>query len=53
MIETLINEGEISRLEINAAYPIRASSAIVLILSQVPLFKLEEKPLTLIYDRKK
>lgn len=50
VVETLIKEGKLSRSAINANYPIRASSAIVLILSQVPLFALEENPLTLIYD---
>ena len=44
--------GEITRKEINDEYAKRASSGVVLILSQVPLFELVDKPLTLRLKRK-
>lgn len=43
----LLREGCITRSEINDNYSKRASSGIVLILSQVPVFELVEKPLAL------
>lgn len=43
-IKVLLEKGEITRDYINQNYAKRASSGIVLILSQVPFFKLEEKP---------
>lgn len=43
----LLREGSITRSEINDNYSKRASSGIVLILSQVPVFELVEKPLAL------
>ena len=39
--------GYITRKEINDEYAKRASSGVVLILSQVPLFEFIDKPLTL------
>ncbi len=47
-IEQLINHGSITRKKINDEYPKRASSGIVLILSQVPFIELSlEKPMCL------
>lgn len=46
-INRLIKSGYISREEINQNYPGRASSGIVMILSQVPCFRLTQSPLGL------
>lgn len=43
----LLRDGYITRSEINDNYSKRASSGIVLILSQVPMFELVERPLAL------
>lgn len=52
VIQHLEKYGSITRDYINQNYEKRASSAIVLILSQVPLFKLTKRPLTLHYQTK-
>jgi hypothetical protein len=46
-IDRIIAAGSITRTEINDNYVGRASSGVILILSQVPLFQLQESPLTL------
>ena len=46
-IHQLLEKGEVSRDEINQNYTGRASSGVVLILSQVPFFQLYEKPIKL------
>lgn len=46
-INHILRNGSITRDEINQNYAKRASSGVVLILSQVPLFALTEKPLAL------
>lgn len=46
-INKLLNDRFISRDEINQNYTGRASSGVILILSQVPFFKISEKPLGL------
>lgn len=46
-INHILRNGSITRDEINQNYAKRASSGVVLILSQVPLFELSDKPLTL------
>lgn len=43
-VEVLLREGSITREYIDHNYEKRASSGIILILSQVPFFRLEEKP---------
>jgi Holliday junction resolvase-like predicted endonuclease len=48
-INKLLTEGSITRDYINQNYVGRASSGIILILSQVPFFKLIDKPKRLIY----
>lgn len=50
-INHLEKHGSITRDHINQNYDKRASSGIVLILSQVPLFKLTKNPLTLHYNK--
>ncbi len=50
-VNKLLKDGFITRDEINQNYPGRASSGIILILSQVPFFKLTEKPLGLRYQK--
>lgn len=46
-INHIFQNGRITRDEINQEYAKRASSGIVLILSQLPMFELSERPLTL------
>lgn len=46
----LLLEGEITRDEINQNYAKRASSGVVLVLSQVPCFRIERRPMRLVYD---
>lgn len=46
-INHILRNGSITRDEINQNYAKRASSGVVLILSQVPLFELTDKPLKL------
>lgn len=46
-INHILRNGSITRDEINQNYAKRASSGVVLILAQVPLFQLTEKPQTL------
>ena len=46
-VNHILRNGSITRDEINQNYAKRASSGVVLILSQVPLFVLTDKPLTL------
>lgn len=48
-IKVLLEKGEITRDYINQNYAGRASSGIVLILSQVPFFKLDKNPLRLTF----
>lgn len=43
-IETVLTRGSITRDEINQHYPGRASSGIVLVLAQVPLFEVTGRP---------
>ncbi|HZK07229.1 MAG TPA: restriction endonuclease [Bacteroidales bacterium] len=50
-VNKLLTDGYITRDEINQNYPGRASSGIVLILSQVPFFKQTERPTGLRYDK--
>lgn len=52
-VKILLEKGEITRDYINQNYAKRASSGIVLILSQVPFFKLDEKPLRLTFNPSK
>jgi restriction system protein len=49
-INKLLSEGYVSREYINQNYPGRASSGVILILSQVPFFKLTNKPTGLKYE---
>lgn len=46
-VNHILRNGSITRDEINQNYAKRASSGVVLILSQVPLFELTDKPLAL------
>jgi restriction system protein len=46
-VNHILRHGSITRDEINQNYAKRASSGVVLILSQMPLFELTEKPLAL------
>lgn len=46
-INRILRNGSITRDEINQNYAKRASSGVVLILSQVPMFELTDSPLTL------
>lgn len=46
-INHILRNGSITRDEINQNYAKRASSGVVLILAQVPLFELTDRPLTL------
>lgn len=48
-VNMLLREGTITRDEINQNYVKRASSGVVLILSQVPFFDVEDRPLRLTY----
>ncbi|MDB0798224.1 restriction endonuclease [Phocaeicola vulgatus] len=48
-VKVLLEKGEITRDYINQNYAGRASSGIVLILSQVPFFKLDKEPLRLTF----
>lgn len=50
-VNRLLTDGSISRDYINQNYVGRASSGIILILSQVPFFKLTEKPTGLKYEK--
>ena len=50
-INKLLRDGFITRDEINQNYSGRASSGVVLILSQVPFFNITEKPTGLIFKR--
>lgn len=50
-INKLLTDGSISRDYINQNYVGRASSGIILVLSQVPFFKLTEKPTGLKYEK--
>jgi len=52
-VNKLLSEGYITRDEINQNYSGRASSGIVLILSQVPFFELTDYPTGLKYENKK
>lgn len=49
-INDLLTNGSITRDEINQNYVGRASSGIVLILSQVPMFRLERNPVRLVLE---
>jgi len=49
-INLLIGRGSITRDEINQNYSGRASSGVILILSQVPMFRLQETPLRLVFN---
>lgn len=49
-IEHLLRHGTITRDQINQNYAKRASSGVVLVLAQVPLFRLERGPTRLVYD---
>ena len=51
-VNKLLKEGSITRDYINQNYVGRASSGIVLVLSQVPFFKKTERPTGLKYDEK-
>ncbi|MCC9175464.1 restriction endonuclease [Arthrobacter sp. zg-Y179] len=46
-INHILRNGSITRDEINQSYAKRASSGVVLILAQVPIFQLTDRPLTL------
>jgi restriction system protein len=48
-VNKLLTEGSITRDYINQDYVGRASSGVILILSQVPFFQLEDKPTGLVY----
>ena len=50
-VNKLLIEGFITRDEINQNYSGRASSGIILILSQVPFFRQTERPTGLIYEK--
>lgn len=51
VVNKLLTDGSITRDYINQNYVGRASSGIVLILSQVPFFKLKDKPTGLKYEK--
>lgn len=51
-VNRLLTDGSITRDYINQNYVGRASSGIILVLSQVPFFKLTEKPTGLEYEKK-
>ncbi len=51
-INKLLKDGSITRDYINQNYVGRASSGIILVLSQVPFFKLTDKPSGLKYEKK-
>lgn len=51
-VNRLLTNGSITRDYINQNYVGRASSGIILILSQVPFFNLTEKPIGLKYDKR-
>ncbi|WP_302376740.1 restriction endonuclease [Barnesiella intestinihominis] len=51
-VRILLEKGEVTRDYINQNYKKRASSGIVLILSQVPFFKLDENPIKLTFKLK-
>lgn len=51
-VNRLLTDGSITRDYINQNYVGRASSGIILILSQVPFFNLTEKPIGLKYDKR-
>ncbi len=46
-VDRILRNGSVTRTEINDEYQGRASSGVVLILAQVPLFELSDQPLTL------
>lgn len=46
-VDRILRDGSVTRTEINDEYQGRASSGVVLILAQVPLFRLSDQPLTL------
>lgn len=46
-IERILQDGFVSRSAINDQYQGRASSGVVLILAQVPIFELSDRPLAL------
>jgi len=46
-VNRILQDGRVSRAAINDQYQGRASSGVVLILAQVPLFELRDRPLTL------
>ncbi len=50
-INQLLNAGKITRDDINQNYTGRASSGIILILSQIPFFKLATNPSGLVYSK--
>ena len=50
-VNKLLTEGFITRDEINQNYPGRASSGVVLILSQVPFFRQTDRPTGLKYEK--
>lgn len=50
-VNKLLTDGSITRDYINQNYVGRASSGIILVLSQVPFFKLTDKPTGLKYDK--
>lgn len=49
-ISQLLRTGAITRDEINQNYAQRASSGVILVLSQVPFFRREDGPLRLVFD---
>lgn len=53
VINAVLAEGEITRDEINQEYVKRASSGIVAVLAQVPLFEVVDKPVLLVRLRNK
>lgn len=50
-VNKLFNEGFVTREYINQNYPGRASSGVILILSQVPFFTLTDRPTGLKYEK--
>lgn len=46
-VDRILRDGSVARTEINDEYQGRASSGVVIILAQVPLFELSDQPLTL------
>lgn len=46
-VDRILRDGSVTRTEINDEYQGRASSGVILILAQVPLFELSDQPLTL------